>query len=128
MSNSTPNPITTEEVEQAAKAIKYENMSVYKTIKNGLDKYTVYDTNGELRGTFDSKIDAICFKHFFSIYHDAKGASTGLAVYVHWKCLQASIINLHRELARHFRKVSRQDEPKAEPSQEPNPQPNTTKP
>lgn len=105
------NPITNEEVEQAAKAIRYENMSVYKTIKNGLDKYTVYDTNGELRGTFDSKIDAICFKHFFSIYHDAKGASTGLAVYVHWKCLQASIINLHRELARHFRKASKQDEP-----------------
>lgn len=104
------NPITNEEVEQAAKAIKYENMSVYKTIKNGLDKYTVYDTNGELRGTFDSKIDAICFKHFFSIYHDAKGASTGLAVYVHWKCLQASIINLHRELARHFRKASKQDD------------------
>ena len=117
MNNSNHNPITTEEVEQAAKAIKYENMSDYKTIKNGLDKYTVYDTNGELRGTFDSKIDAICFKHFFSIYHDAKGASTGLAVYVHWKCLQASIINLHRELARHFRKASKQGEPEPNPGQ-----------
>lgn len=96
--------ITNEKLEQAAKLIKYENMTVYKTIKNGIDKYTVYDTNGELRGTFDSKIDAICFKHFFSIYHDSKGASTGLAVYVHWKCLQASIINFHRELAKHFRR------------------------
>jgi hypothetical protein len=102
--------ITNEEVEQAAKAIKYENMTVYKTIKNGLDKYTVYDSNGELRGTFDSKVDAICFQNFFAIYHDAKGASTGLAVYVHWKCLQVSIVNFHRELAKHFRKQDNQED------------------